>query len=361
MKELREEIMRCMRCGFCRAVCPVFEETMLESNVARGKLAILEGVIEGKIKVSKSVADRIFQCTTCRNCYVECPSGVQVDSIIQNARVGIHDRIEFPVHKAIAKNIISKNNPFGEEAPKIHIDTNEEANFVYFPGCMALYRTPEIATAAMKILSTLGQPFGLIHDFCCGSILIRIGRQREAEELIQKNVDALVKRGMKVILTSCSGCYRTLKYDYGNALKDKGIEVIHLTQFITKMIKKGRLRLTPLDAIVTYHDPCHLGRHANIYDEPREILNAFPKLKFVEMARSRENARCCGAGGGLRLGYPSLSQSIAKKRIGDAEQANAKILISACPFCYKNLSDAAASKIKIQDISALVAQHIGGG
>jgi Fe-S oxidoreductase len=345
LKNLEEYIKRCMRCGFCRAVCPVFEEIGIESLVTRGKLAILEGIIEGKLEPTEGAARRIFQCTICKNCYEECPAGVEVDRIISEARVFLSKKFPSPAFDRITNNLIEKNNPYGEEMLK----SIGDSSFAYFPGCTTNFRVPEIAKSARRILDRIGQEYRVLQDFCCGSILFRIGRKEERERLIEKNLESL--QGVETLLLSCAGCYKTFKSDYH--LEDEGIEVVHIVQYLYGLIEDGTIDLNAFDARITYHDPCHLGRHMNVYEEPRKILECIPKLELVEMERTKNNARCCGAGGGMSAGFKEIASKISMRRIEDAKATGAGILSTACPFCYLHLKQH-AKELKVFDISYLV-------
>jgi Fe-S oxidoreductase len=300
-------------------------------------MTILEGLLENKLKPTQEVATRIFQCTTCRNCYEECPAGVEAEKIIQSARENLVDNFRSPVFEKITENIAQKGNPYGEEMPK---DIGR-SSLAYFPGCTANFKAPEIVESATKILEMANVRYQVLRKICCGSILFRIGKKKEREELTRKNMKVLSK---KTIIVSCAGCYKTLKIDYG-------IDVIHIAEFL----KGFNMKFYPLNAKVTYHDPCHLGRHAGVYDEPREILSRIPGIELIEMERSKGNARCCGAGGGVASGFRELSEKISKKRIEDALLTGAEVLVTACPFCYLNLL---SKKIKVLDISMIVAQQL---
>lgn len=356
MKELQDDILRCMRCGFCRAVCPVFEETKLESGVARGKLAILEGLIEDELELDESVVDKIFQCTLCRNCNEECPAGVEIDSVILKARAEMFDKVDLPIYAHIAENVLEFGNPFAEEG---EIEEEREAEFAYFPGCTSQYRATEIAKSVGSVLTKLGVDFQVTKNMCCGSPLIMMGRDSDARQVMKKNVQDLAKRNIKTLLVSCAGCYHALAHYYKDELKDAGISVLHLTQFLNDLVEKHGIKFSKLDKTITYHDPCHLGRHSGIFEEPRRIISSIPDVRFVEMSRHGRNARCCGAGGDLGLGYVPLSARIAKRRISDAVETGAEILVTACPTCYRTLSHP-SKDLEVMDISMLVDRQLGG-
>jgi heterodisulfide reductase subunit D len=163
------------------------------------------------------------------------------------------------------------------------------------------------------------------------------------------------------MITSCAGCFKTIKHDYPKTGK-LNFEVKHTLEFIIDLIESGKLKLkNEVKMKVTYHDPCHLGRHSSVYDAPRKLLNLIPGVELIEMERTRENSRCCGAGGGLKSGYPDIQNKISQTRIKEAEATGATELVSACPFCYQGLQvgiQALDSKLTMRDITDLVVMAI---
>ncbi|NIO19496.1 MAG: hypothetical protein GTN76_01785, partial [Candidatus Aenigmarchaeota archaeon] len=185
------------------------------------------------------------------------------------------------------------------------------------------------------------------------------------KELARYNLQILKERSVKRLVTSCAGCYRTLLLDYPEFLgKKTGVEVIHIIQLLNELINEGYIifRDESATTTVTYHDPCHLNRHTNLdYAIPRTILKNIPGIEFVEMEWNKDNAHCCGAGGGVKSGFSDLALKIGKKRILEAKDTGAKLLVTPCPFCKRNLRDAAASldsNMEILDISELVTRHM---
>ena len=242
---------------------------------------------------------------------------------------------------------------------------NEKVKILYFVGCTASYddNVKEVAINTVNILHALGLNFGILgkNEKCCGSVLLRVG-DHEFERLAKENIETFNSLGIDMIVTSCAGCYRTIKEDYKKVGK-LNMEVLHTVQLLARLIREKKIELKyEVPFTVTYHDPCHLGRHSNLYDEPREVLRAIPGLKFVEMERNREFSRCCGAGGGLKAGFPDIQNKMAAERVRDAEKTGAQRLVSACPFCYQGLQigiKAINSPIKMTDITELVAMSMG--
>jgi len=203
---------------------------------------------------------------------------------------------------------------------------------IYFKGCTAREKLKEISKSTQKLLDQAGVEYSSLDvEECCGSVLLRTGFQEDAQQVMRKTWDKL--KGEQ-ILVSCAGCYRTFSEDYPEVL---GVEmdVIHISQLLEDLIREGRLNIEGVDVKVTYHDPCHLGRHMNEYQAPRNVLKKTAHL--VEMSRNRELARCCGAGSGVKSAFPEISQEVAKMRLEDAKKTGSKLLVTCCPFCILNL------------------------
>jgi len=234
---------------------------------------------------------------------------------------------------------------------------------IYFPGCTATYRMKEISQAAITIMKKAGVDFTVLgeDEWCCGSVMLRTGNIPEAEVLIEHNLEALKKVGAKKVVTTCSGCYKTISHDYKERKGELGFEVVHLPQLVKELLDQGKMKFKSNPVKVTYHDPCHLGRHTGMYDIPREVIKAVPDVELVEMARSREFARCCGAGGGMLSGNKELSNAIGQDRIKDAIATDAAILTTPCPFCTLHLSNQAkelGSDIRVMDFSEFVLENL---
>ena len=200
---------------------------------------------------------------------------------------------------------------------------------IYFRGCTAREKQTDIADATERLLKLADVDYRVLDDEkCCGSVLLRTGFFEEAQKQIEKNSEVFRD---ELILTSCAGCYKTLKSDYDD------VDVIHVSQFLDKLIKEGKLNFSKKDLNVTYHDACHLARHSGVYDEPRDVIESVADL--VEMENNRENSICCGAGGGVKSAYPEIAGEMAKSRISQAKGTGCDILITSCPFCKLNLEN----------------------
>ncbi|UCH03749.1 MAG: hypothetical protein JSW05_09140 [Candidatus Thorarchaeota archaeon] len=234
---------------------------------------------------------------------------------------------------------------------------------VYFAGCMATYRLPTIGEATIKVLKHSGIEFKMLgeEEWCCGSVTLRTGYVEEANEMAGHNVDALKAVGGTRVVTACAGCFRTLSTDYPKILGEElPFEVVHFPTLLKEMIENGKLEFPAGEKVaVTYHDPCHIGRHMGIYEDPREVLDALPNTELVEMYKSEDTASCCGAGGGVRSTNRELARGAADTRIREAEETGASILTTACPFCTFNLREGVernTSEIEMLDFPEFVAK-----
>ncbi|GAH08692.1 unnamed protein product, partial [marine sediment metagenome] len=246
----------------------------------------------------------------------------------------------------------------------------------YYVGCTASYRQVEVAIATAKIFEQLGVDFTLIEDeVCCGSPFFRVGAVNTAQELMNKNLESF--KNMEQVLFSCAGCYRTFTIDYPKWMTNGDnlpFKTMHAFEYVSNLIKEEKIKFKPnkelKGKVVTYHDPCHTGRHfahemeqsmikdsknlmvdmrkidkmiAEWFDIPRVILRKLEEdvgIKFIEMYRIKNHSMCCGAGGGVRAGYPDFSLRTASLRCDEANAVGADILTTECPFCWRNLTDA---------------------
>jgi len=236
----------------------------------------------------------------------------------------------------------------------------KKADIAYFVGCTTAYRRPEIAEATVRILNAAGVDFIVLHpeEWCCGSPALRVGRRDLFLELARHNVEAIRRAGVTRIVTSCAGCHRALSQDYPEFLGEIPFEFVHTSELLAELIRENRLKLLKeVPETVTYHDPCHLGRHTGIYEQPREVLKSIPAIKFVEMSRNRENALCCGAGGGVKAGFPKFAMQAAFRRIEEVQEVGAETIVSTCPFCAHNFRDAireSGSQLQFYDLTELI-------
>jgi Fe-S oxidoreductase len=343
-RKYRTQILQCSRCGFCQAVCPLFGSTLRPGLNARGKMLLLKEVMDRKIELDDQLIDSLFQCTTCGACAENCPSGVKVPEIIKQVR---KDMVSIgtchPAFKGMNEVLAKHTNIYAEEeAEDFGRKRKEKAEFVYFVGCVGLYREDEATESALELLDRLGVDYTLVNEVCCSGVLEDVGYPLN-ETLAAKNVQILTATGAKTIITGCPYCFRTFneKVQYGK-LKEEGIRVVHLSQFL----KDFDLPVQTAKR-VTYHDPCDLGRHCGIYDEPRTTIRKIAP-QFVELPHHHADSLCCGAGGGVRGAFPKNSLAMARRRLEEVEEIGAEVLLTECNSCVHNLGNAKLRKQKLQ-------------
>ena len=237
-------------------------------------------------------------------------------------------------------------NPYGEpnsnnEDLKKQYKLSDEAEWVYFIGCTSNYRQKNLRDATLRFLKKAGIDFTLIDEHCCTSPLIRTGQIDTIKDFMNYNLQKINETGALKVITSCAGCFRTLRQDFEKHGVAHNLEVYHTSELIKNLLDEQKIQFkSDFQNKITYHDPCHLGRHMGVYDIPRDVYKQIPGAEIVEMERNRENAWCCGAGGGVKIGYPDWALEISKERLEEAKDTGAKIISSTCPFCRTNLNDA---------------------
>ena len=343
-KKYREQILQCSRCGFCQAVCPVYGATLRPALNARGKMLLLKEVMDNKIDLNDELIETLFQCTTCASCYQNCPSGVPVMEIIKQVR---KDMVNMgschPAFKGMNEVLKNHTNIYGEDEPAdFERERNKQAEYVYFIGCVGSYREEDSTMATLNLLDRLQVDYTLIDEVCCSGVLEDVG-YRINDDLATENIDRILHTGAKAVITGCPYCYRTFNNkDQYNQLLKKGVQVTHITQFL-----QGFDFGVTTDKRVTYHDPCDLGRHCGIYEEPRNTIRKIA-ADFVELPANRENALCCGAGGGVRGAYAKNSIAMARRRLDQVEEVGAEIVLTECNSCVHNLANAKLRKQKFK-------------
>lgn len=357
---IRNALSSCTMCGFCKSVCPSFKAINWDTDLSRGRIVMTYGLATGQLEADPSVVQSMYTCTTCADCVRRCPSKVKIVDIIELARADlVANGHALPKHKAMCENILNYNNPFAEKESVAEVFKKmgyepHNAPVAYFAGCTATYRAKKTAQASLSILKKLGVDFTTLDEICCGSVMGRVGwSEEDLVKIYKRNIEAITKLGVKTLVLSCAGCYRMFKIEYPKHV-EVPFEVLHMTEFLAKQ----DLKLKSLgDVKVTYHDPCHLGRHCGVFEEPREVIKKFPGVDFKEMKYNKSTSHCCGGGGGVRAAFPEEAADIANTRLDEADFAD--LLITTCPFCVTNLSAQVGNrKIKVVDLTELVDEHL---
>ncbi len=270
------------------------------------------------------------------------------------------------IREAIAKTKNVANFPNSERAMWAEFMPSppsgllrKRAEVIYFVGCMSSFspQIQDIPAAVVQVLEKAGVDFAILgeNEWCCGYPLIVAGMQSEAAQLIEHNTKVIEKTGASKVVFSCPSCYRTFKEYYS-----LDAELYHHTEFIQELIEEKKLKLRGLNAKLTYHDPCDLGRHSGIYEPPRRVLRAL-KAELVEMPRAREIALCCGGGGDLELVEPELTTDISITVAREAQETGAGVLVTACQQCKRVLKKGVAeagAKLEVKDIAEVVLKAV---
>lgn len=360
----------CYQCGKCDVVCP----WNLVRNFSMRKL--VRGATFG---MSEIEGEDIWLCTTCGKCSKACPRDVkQVEAGIALRRMateyGIYEASADPV-RSIRSALSANGNPLMEDQSKRGdwavghsvMEFNKDMEIMYYPGCYLSYdpRLKKVAVATANILNKAGVKYGILgsKESCCGESIRKTGEEELFEKLAKDNIKTFIDQGVKKILVSSPHCYHTFKNEYPEFMVH--FEVVHITQFISELINNGRLKLNNNEFAkkVTYHDPCYLGRHNSIYDEPRNILQKIAGLELKEMADSREDSLCCGGGGGRIWMDTPKGERFSDIRLDQADETGAEVLATSCPYCIVNFEDSLLSHksrdtIIIKDITEIIQEFI---
>ena len=381
LPRIQKELAQCQMCGYCIDVCEAHRQTPWESVTARGKIYYLnqldkaglgkmDKILGRKVTLSPEFVDAMYKCTGCGNCEEICHAKIELVALWEKIRTWMarYGVAPLPVHKKLEASIAKNGNPYGEPKSKRDAWWPEEVkrvtppDAVFFAGCTGSYRMQGIPQAAVKVLDRAGVSLNCLgeNEVCCTSPLLRTGLDLQTLEAARETVTKADGIGAKDMIMSCSGCYKTVSSNFVEYYGKPGQNVYHITQYVDKLISTRKLALpNEFKAKITYHDPCHLGRHSKVFEEPRNILKKIKGVDFVEMERNRENSRCCGAGGGYKSAFNDFAVNIAAERIRDAEKVGAEIIATACPFCVLNLRAGAkkiGSKVKVMDITEILVQ-----
>ncbi|MEM3039665.1 MAG: heterodisulfide reductase-related iron-sulfur binding cluster [Candidatus Methanomethylicaceae archaeon] len=232
---------------------------------------------------------------------------------------------------------------------------------LYWKGCMSRFRTRSIADSIERLLNLLNVDYTTLgeDEGCCGSVLYRTGQTADALLVSKRTLERLSSLGVKEVVTGCPGCFRTMSLDYANFFRNVPFKVRHISQFLFDMRDELRDHLRPMKAKVVYHDPCHLGRHMGVYEEPRALIKMIPEVDLLEFKYNRNKALCCGSGGGVRSAFPEVSLEVAKSTLGELPEGT-EIVVTACPFCKYNFVEGNNKKVEVIDLPELILRACGG-
>ncbi len=359
----------CFQCGLCDAVCPW--------NRVR-QFSMRKIIREASFGLTEIDGEDIWRCTTCGRCPERCPRGVkQIDVSVSLRRVASEYEV-FPASVRSARtaraSLISEGNPLQGERQKRADWAKDPAvkkytegmEILYFVGCYYSYdpRMKKVAMATADILNKAGVDFGILGtaENCCGESIRKTGSEKVFKQLARDNIKTFIDHGVKRIVVSSPHCYHTFKNEYPEFMVN--FEVIHLSQYLIELMDAGRLELSgSYSRKITYHDPCYLGRHNDIYAAPRNILQKIPGLELVEMADSQSDSLCCGGGGGRIWMDTPKEERFSDIRLQQARETGAEILVTACPYCITNFEESRLNLeydevLEIKDVAEIVSEVI---
>jgi Fe-S oxidoreductase len=366
-----DSVRLCFQCGKCDVYCPW--------NTVRD-FSIRKIIREASLGLTEIEGDDIWRCTTCGSCPSICPRGVgQIEIGVAVRRVAAEYGM-FPESVSAVRNasasLVAEGNPLNaQRATRADWADGatvspfaEEMDYLYFVGCYFAYdpRMMKVALATASILNKAGVSFGILgsKESCCGESIRKTGGEQEFKNLAKQNIKTFIDHGVKKIIVSSPHCYHTFVNEYPEFKVN--FEVVHISQLLAELIEEGRLEFKSEYAKkITYHDPCYLGRHNGVYDEPRQTLQAVPGLELIEMPASRENSLCCGGGGGRIWMETPKEERFSDLRVQQAAETGAEVLVTTCPYCITNFEESrlgleGEDVIEIKDLTEIVDEVVSG-
>ena len=429
LEDYKEDMERCIRCSHCkhvpyvplarvdrtfRDVCPSVARFNWHSFSGGGKMITAYALLLNRIDYTPTLEKIVYACQMCGACDVSCKVQMDIEPfetllelrarLVEN---GVFPAELTPIFDGLKKEDNMMQKPKAErgrwaDGLQLKDLTKEKAEVAFHVGCRFSFDSElwQVARTAATLLKNAGVDVGIFgrDETCCGGRAYELGFQGEFIKYMDHNLEAWKNAGVKTVITPCSDCYATFKAWYSR-YGHREFQVLHVVEYLEQLIKEGKIKLRRnIPMVVTYHDPCHLGRLSEpylysspgkpyitqkkrvlgtmliheppkpwrrgangIYDPPRNILKSIPGLKFVEMYRIREYAWCCGAGGGVKDAYPDFAIWAAKQRIKEARAVGAEAIVTACGWCERNFKDALGEmdgSIKMYDLVELVEEAI---
>jgi len=367
--EVGEIFMECMQCGTCTSLCPLASYS--PRRILR-QLSLDSGT-------EQTIDQAVWNCVTCNTCGTNCPRSIDIIDVMRAVRKTIVESENIPDRFAPPLNSLKNDgNPWGgfrenrmEWADGLDIDPFTPGNeYCLFTCCTTAYGTIsaqqniKASQALPRLMKYADVSFGAlgIDESCCGDPAHKLGNNEIYSKLYEKNTDLFLRSGVQKILTTSPHCLNTFK-KYYPALKGSVVSE-HYTELLDRLIIEGRLiPAFEIESTVAYHDPCYLGRHNGIYEEPRRILRSIPGLRLLEMSNNRDRSVCCGGGGGGAWNSYPVEESPGVLRVREGLETGADIIATACPFCIRMLNDAVNTlgvedQIVVRDISELLLKSV---
>jgi len=368
-----EELRTCIQCGTCSASCPT---AYAMDYTPRQLWQMIRLGLKDEVVNSRT----FWLCTTCKACTVRCPRGIDLtETMLMLKEYVVNEGLQVPDGIGILRETVTTNHNISgddnmtrliwaenlEHIPP-NIEAEKGAEVLYFVGCVSAFypQAYSIPQALVQIFEGAGVDFTTMggQEWCCGYPLYGAGMKDLVSELAIHNVEWVKELGSRKLVFTCPSCYYAWKHIYPQFLElPPDLEILHATEYLSRLIEEGKIQLGPVERIVTYHDPCDLGRKSGVYDAPRAILNSIPGLEFREMVSYGENAICCGGGGDVEMSDREVTGQVGVLRMQQAQETGASAVVSACQQCKRTLlTGARQAKVRMRalDISELVLESM---
>lgn len=362
-----EALNECYQCGTCTATCPWRDYV---SFIPRRMFQ------EARLGLTDFESDSLWRCVTCNKCVQRCPRGVPIVDLMRALRRSVIGMGIAEAPSALSgtlRNLSATGNPMGEPsenrnswADGLDVKIMDSATeYLFFPCCVTAYDPAmiNVVRSTAKVLSSANVDFGVLEGLvCCGESARKAGDEALFQQLVGSNVRLLNESGVKKIIVNSPHCFHTLVHEYPEF--GANFQVVHTSQLLPSLLIEGRIKIrNSTQRKITYHDPCYLGRHNGIYQEPRGLINNIPGAVFEDMESNKEESLCCGGGGGRIWMETPRTERFCEERLKQAVATGADTLVTACPYCLSNFKDSGLNQglpdnFSIMDISELIAQAL---
>jgi heterodisulfide reductase subunit D len=366
----------CLQCGTCSSSCPTsFAMDISPRQIWR--------MLSLGLKEEISHSSTFWMCTACNSCTVRCPRGIQVSENMRLVREWvIRDGLQ-PTPESLTRlsdlivnshNMMGDNNDtrliWSSNLPNGLGEIKQKADVVWFVGCVSSFypMAYKIPQSMFQILGRSGVDFTVMggKEWCCGFPLFTGGMSDSIHDLAVHNLEQVMATGAKTLVSTCASCFHTWKHIYPEILSNfpKDLEVLHSTEYLARLVENEQIKLGAVERLITYHDPCDLGKRNGIFDEPRYVLEKIPGIELREMANHHQNSLCCGGGGNVEGFSPDAVAEASKNRLEQAQMTGAEYIVSACQQCMRTFSNGARKSqihIRAMDFTQLVLESIENG
>lgn len=359
-------IRRCIQCGMCSSSCPT---AYAMDYTPRQMWRLLQWGFAEEVLNSRT----FWLCTVCTSCQVRCRRGIDIkDAMVALKEWAVQEDIRVPERVGVLEETVRAHyNISGDDnASRLVWSENlldpplgvkplrQTAETVYFVGCVSSFypRAYAIPRALVQVLDRAGEEFTTLggEEWCCGYPLYVAGMRSRMADLARHNLERVRAVGARRVVFTCPSCLYAWSHLYPEMTDTSGLELLHATELLGDLLDRQKLTLGPVEEVVTYHDPCDLGRKNGIYEAPREVMDAIPGLELREMSMNRQDALCCGGGGDVETVDPDIPVQVAERRLAQVEATGARYVASACQQCQRTLQEGARrNRIRVRAIDVV--------